>query len=691
MQKAREKEHFYSTFSLQDVLDNTFIKLNNIEDRYYGSIQIDPKLKEGEYHISSNQLYLNKADFNKNKISDEAIRDFLKSLRLLENNNNELWEAHKIAYKHNIPLSRAKKVMQEQKQYQKEIPLFKEAREHFKEFEPRKIKDLLEWHKDSSPLTKDEQGLPRVFYHGSTSGKKIIEFDRQFDKSGWGFWFSPIRAVGAGFAKHRKPQAVFLKLEKPFDMTKGVDFDLMLKEQLFFGKEQIEELKPEFKKIQKIYKGLLQDLDKQGIKPIEFFHDGSFYGIRNNKLGFFDTEAGETGGLKGAGLTHKIQVLPLTQNYKAFKEWLDKHNVRGGIRNEYDLLFRLTKQGDYYNNQVQSDLSAMGYDGIKVSENEFTIFDSSQAKAVDNKGAYSDGYDVWDKPSKKEIKENELEHKYFNESSPNIYQSNAHLGSGLVGGSVSGIESDENGNLTFSPEKFVLGFLGGAAGSKAVSKIYNNKSAQRHATLAIKSIQQDYKALSEKNPIMFAKIMQKIDTRDFLKGKKQVEEVSKDIFNKELAQAIESALQNGKVEVMPKAEFRNKEEFAALFDSVSGNKGIMQTPYKEVKADIKSAWKHFTYNTHNTDRENIKGGFFKTFKEPLFVVEQTRQGQKEPSVYFYKPFFDKDKNLMNLFGIGIDSSGNVDFKTYYFDKRRNRLKEILMSDKIKIVYVQENL
>ncbi|CAM3474343.1 hypothetical protein [Helicobacter labetoulli] len=58
---------------------------------------------------------------------------------------------------------------------------------------------------------------------------------------------------------------------------------------------------------------------------------------------------------------------------------------------------------------------------------------------------------------------------------------------------------------------------------------------------------------------MFAKIMQKIDTRDFLKGKKQVEEVSKDIFNKELAQAIESALSSGKVEVMPKAEFRNKD------------------------------------------------------------------------------------------------------------------------------------
>ena len=37
-----------------------------------------------------------------------------------------------------------------------------------------------------------------------------------------------------------------------------------------------------------------------------------------------------------------------------------------------------------------------------------------------------------------------------------------------MGGSVVGVEQDENGNLTFSPEKFALGLLGGAAGSKAV-------------------------------------------------------------------------------------------------------------------------------------------------------------------------------------------------------------------------------
>ena len=40
---------------------------------------------------------------------------------------------------------------------------------------------------------------------------------------------------------------------------------------------------------------------------------------------------------------------------------------------------------------------------------------------------------------------------------------------------------------------------------------------------------------------------------------------------------------------------------------------------------------------------------FKTFKNPLFVLEQTREGSTKPSVYFYKPFYDENKKLLNLF------------------------------------------
>ncbi len=50
-------------------------------------------------------------------------------------------------------------------------------------------------------------------------------------------------------------------------------------------------------------------------------------------------------------------------------------------------------------------------------------------------------------------------------------QANAHLGSGLATGALSGIETDEEGNVIgFNPSKFALGFLGGVSGSVAVSK-----------------------------------------------------------------------------------------------------------------------------------------------------------------------------------------------------------------------------
>ena len=44
-------------------------------------------------------------------------------------------------------------------------------------------------------------------------------------------------------------------------------------------------------------------------------------------------------------------------------------------------------------------------------------------------------------------------------------QSSPHASAGLLGGSVAGVEQDENGNITFSPEKFALGLLGGTGGA----------------------------------------------------------------------------------------------------------------------------------------------------------------------------------------------------------------------------------
>lgn len=59
------------------------------------------------------------------------------------------------------------------------------------------------------------------------------------------------------------------------------------------------------------------------------------------------------------------------------------------------------------------------------------------------------------------------------------------------------------------------------------------------------------------------------------------------------------------------------------------------------------------------------------------------------SVYFYKPFLDKDGNFLSLFGIGVDKDGKVDFKTLYNDVEKNRFNEMLMLDDKKIVYIKK--
>ena len=49
--------------------------------------------------------------------------------------------------------------------------------EKFK-FDEKKAKDLFEWHKDSSPLTKNDDGTPKVFYHGSPNEFEVFDIEK---------------------------------------------------------------------------------------------------------------------------------------------------------------------------------------------------------------------------------------------------------------------------------------------------------------------------------------------------------------------------------------------------------------------------------------------------------------------------------------------------------------------------------
>ncbi|EOB5055237.1 PBECR2 nuclease fold domain-containing protein [Campylobacter upsaliensis] len=93
-------------------------------------------------------------------------------------------------------------------------------------------------------------------------------------------------------------------------------------------------------------------------------------------------------------------------------------------------------------------------------------------------------------------------HILENQNSTTLH-SNPHLGAGLVGGVLNGVEEDENGNLSFDPVKFAMGFLGGAAGSKAVKESIKWRANK---------VKKAYPNIAKNNPTL----MEQIAKRDLL-------------------------------------------------------------------------------------------------------------------------------------------------------------------------------
>ena len=103
-------------------------------------------------------------------------------------------------------------------------------------------KNLKDWHKDSSPLTKNTDGTPKIFYHG-TKKSNISEFDQRFDKSKWGFFFTTDKGLSEEYSKGRyglkEPNSgvmeVYINAKKPFDLREEITKDTANKYQALLG------------------------------------------------------------------------------------------------------------------------------------------------------------------------------------------------------------------------------------------------------------------------------------------------------------------------------------------------------------------------------------------------------------------------------------------------------------------------
>ena len=330
-------------------------------------------------------------------------------------------------------------------------------------YDEKKAKDLLEWHKDSSPITKDKDGLPKVFYHGSNA-KDLEEFKSEFDQSGLGFWFNADENRAKAFAKSSsdKLYPVFLYIKKPFDLNQSITTKNVKELSELLGEDLHKYIATDKQSLQKELdkatkskdfaviegRGLMLESNKK-TSEYAYAYNGKWYVNLYNETD-----------LQREGLQKLLPFMQKAQNLNQTKTITELLNEK--------------EMGEYQKNThtFLQKLKTKGYDSIlpngKAKNDDIVIFDSKQIKHINNKGSYTDsnGNITATKPKGVEAK-----HKYFNEGSPNIYQSNAHIGSGMLGGSVAGVESDENGNIVgFDPSKFALGFLGGAVGSKALSQ-----------------------------------------------------------------------------------------------------------------------------------------------------------------------------------------------------------------------------
>ena len=85
---------------------------------------------------------------------------------------------------------------------------------------------LEEWHKDSHPLTKNEDGTPKVFYHGNASDIESFNLDfvgNGADQHGSGFYFTNKADEASGYANGDKANIIpaYINIKNPIMIDNG--------------------------------------------------------------------------------------------------------------------------------------------------------------------------------------------------------------------------------------------------------------------------------------------------------------------------------------------------------------------------------------------------------------------------------------------------------------------------------------
>ncbi|EPW6906568.1 hypothetical protein ACWOXV_001681, partial [Campylobacter upsaliensis] len=164
-------------------------------------------------------------------------------------------------------------------------------------------------------------------------------------------------------------------------------------------------------------------------------------------------------------------------------------------------------------------------------------------------------------------------HILENQNSTTLH-SNPHLGAGLVGGVLNGVEQDENGNLSFDPVKFAMGFLGGSGGSFALKKGFqilekNPELKEKIINELADTLAQGFEKAREKYPLLSLLEPRYIVQNE--KGRKiQAKTMLKELEREQ--KGLYNVAFNGKNAVLIKKDLEAVDE-AILFEKGTKRKG----------------------------------------------------------------------------------------------------------------------
>ena len=239
--------------------------------------------------------------------------------------------------------------------------------------------NLKEWHKDSAPITKNSDGSPKVFYHGSNEGGLNI-FKRQPEGSGYGFWFTASQKQANEYASAELIPG-YLKITKPFEIEKINDYDTLKN---IFGLS--EKAFKEFQTERQIWRKAMEKLKMRGFKIADKDHLGFMLYDKN----------GEYVQTPNQMLVHDVHTLRDAGNDELAHFVYDKYYDRY-VTGEADVLAAILNKNDYDvgKNFLRNKLKKAGYDGIKIDDNVIVVFDSAQIKHVENGGNFSDSPNIY--------------------------------------------------------------------------------------------------------------------------------------------------------------------------------------------------------------------------------------------------------------------------------------------------------